>query len=229
MREGAALLLLLSSAPLWAAKPIPPAPRSYVLNEGVISAGAEARLSRTLSEFEQATGRQFAVALFQSLDSESLEDYSNRVFRAWKIGGAKANDGLLFCLYRRDRKWRVEVGYGLEGSLTDLSAGAIARERGSPRFRAGDFDGGVLAVADALAARIRGDRIPAPAGEDAGRLSGAALILFFFAVVFLMRLRFSPYGIGAGGSWGSGGGSWGGGGFSGGGGSSGGGGASGSW
>jgi uncharacterized protein len=238
MRKGAALFLLLLPAVLWAAKAIPPAPRTYVLNEGVILPETEARLSATLSAFEQGTGRQFAVALFQSLDGEDLDDYSNRLFRAWKLGDAKTNDGLLFCLYKQDRKWRVEVGYGLEGVMTDLSAGQIARDQGVPHFKNGDFDGGVLAVVDALGAKLQGQEVPPPArADDSGRLSGAGLALVFFVVILLLRLKLSSYGINSGGYWGGGfmGGGWGGGGgsgfggFSGGGGSSGGGGASGGW
>lgn len=238
MRKGAALFLLLLPGVLWAAKDIPFAPRSYVLNEDVISAEAEARLSRTLSDFEQSAGHQFVVALFQSLDGESLEDYSNRVFRAWKIGDAKTNDGLLFCLFKRDRKWRVEVGYGLEGVVTDLRAGEIARDYGVPHFKTGDFDGGVQAVVEALAAKLQGKEVPVR--RRSGRAVGMFLtILFIFIPYLIFRLFlariFSPYrmssrGWSSDGSWGSGGGgSWGGGGFSGGGGSSGGGGASGGW
>ena len=235
MRKSAAFLLLLLPAVLWAAKEIPPPPSSYVLNEGVISPETQARLSATLSAFEQGTGHQFAVALFQGLDGEDLDDYSNRVFRAWKLGGAKTNDGLLFCLYKQDRKWRVEVGYGLEGVITDLSAGQIARDQGVPHFKSGDFDGGVLAVVDALAAKLQGKEVPAPAeADDSGRLSGAGLALVFFVFILLLRFKFSSYGINSGGDWGGGfrGGGLGGGGFggfSGGGGSSGGGGASGGW
>ena len=235
MRTGAALFLLLLPAPLRAAKAIPPAPSSYVLNEGVISAEAEAHLSRTLSDFEQGTGHQFAVALFQSLDGEDLDDYSNRVFRAWKIGGAKTNDGLLFCLYKQNRKWRVEVGYGLEGVITDLRAGEIARDQGVPHFKDGDFDGGVLAVVNALAAKLQGQEVSAPArSDDSGQLSGAVLALVFLIVLLLLQSRSRSFRIISSGCFfilgsGRGGGGSGFDGFSGGGGSSGGGGASGGW
>ena len=118
-----------------------------------MSPGAEQKLSSTLRGFEQRTGHQFVIALFQSLDGESLEDYSNRVFRAWKIGGKQGNDGLLFALYKEDRRWRVEVGYGFEGTLTDLEAAEIAGS-GVPYFKRGDFDAGVETVTEGLEARI---------------------------------------------------------------------------
>src|SRR5438105_2765700 len=119
-RLAAALVLLLASPlALQAKKPLPPSPDGYVYNEGVVSPSTEQRLSRRLRGVEERTGHQLVVALFQSLDNESLEDYANRLFREWKIGSKKKDDGLLFTLFKDDRRWRVEVGYGLEGTLTD--------------------------------------------------------------------------------------------------------------
>jgi uncharacterized protein len=239
MRGCAAAVLLLFPAVLGAAKPLPPSPPSYVHNEGVVSRDCESRLSRALEGVERRTGRQFALALFRSLEGESLEDYSNKLFRAWRIGSAKRDDGLLFCLFLAERRWRVEVGYGLEGTITDAEAARIAREGGVPRFREGDFDGGVEAVVAGLGARLEGKPPPAPEEGPRGVLIGSMLLCgFVLWLVLLLRLRRAamPYGIGrrgAGTSWGGGGGfegfSGGGGGFSGGGGSSGGGGASGGW
>ena len=249
LRRLAFSLLICWPATLWAGKAIPPSPPSYVHNEGVVSPGEEERLSETLRDFERATGHQFVVALFQSLDGENLEDYSNRVFRAWKIGGAKLNDGLLFCLFQQDRKWRVEVGYGLEGVLTDLQAGEIARDQGVPYFKSGDFDAGVQAVAQALAAKLEGRPLPVRAGRE-GRYGEyplfsvlIGLLLFIRCLTYGFRRRAYGYvDVGrrprdsfledfsrGGGFFGFFSGGGGGGGFSGGGGSSGGGGASGGW
>ncbi len=245
-RHLAAGLLLLWPAAAQAAKAIPSSPASYVHNENVVSSTAEQSLSQALRDVEQKTGHQFAVALFESLESESLEDYSNKVFRAWKIGDAKRNDGLLFCLYKNDRRWRVEVGYGLEGTLTDLEAAEIARN-GVPFFKRGDLDGGVLAVVAGLAAKLEGKAAPAAANSVAPALDlalwfkillvfliiGMPILQYFMAWTLGPRARRSGAsfidftgggGFGGGGDWSSGGG-----GFSGGGGSSGGGGASGGW
>jgi uncharacterized protein len=232
MRQRVLALLLLWPSFAWADKAIPPSPSSYIHNEGVVSPGEEQRLSQNLAAFEQRTGHQFAVALFQSLDSESLEDYSNKVFRAWKIGGKKGDDGLLFCLYKGDRRWRVEVGYGLEGTMTDLEAAEIAR-LGIPHFKDGDFDGGVQTVVDALAAKLEGKEVPRSNDDDPWELY--RFLFFFLLTILMIFLRHRPgfrsyssgYGGFSGSDWSSGGG--GGGGFSGGGGSSGGGGASGGW
>jgi uncharacterized protein len=142
----------VSAAP----KGYPPSPYSYVHNEKVVSTAAEARLSDLLRRTERQTGHQFVVALFQSLDGNNLEGYSNRLFRAWKIGDAKRNDGLLFALFLKDRRWRVEVGYGLEATVTDAEAFELVESRGVPAFKRGDFDGGVVAAAEGLAAKIGG-------------------------------------------------------------------------
>jgi uncharacterized protein len=199
----------------------------------VISAADAQRLGARLAEVERGTGHQFVVALFQSLDGESLDDYTNRLFRFWKIGAAKANDGVLFALYQSDRRWRVEVGYGLEPILTDLEAAEMARA-GVPSFQAGDYAGGVGAVTAAIAARLESGAPPnRRANPSAAQDWDLAKTLVLLFVLFLLIA--TPFGrlilftmITSGGSSG-GGGSGGGGGFSGGGGSSGGGGASGGW
>lgn len=230
----AAALALSCASPAFAAKPFPPPPRDWVHNENVLSPSAERALSETLETLHRSTGRQFVVAAFRSLEGESLEDWTNRLFRAWKIGDEKRDDGLLFCVFVDDRKWRVEVGFGLEGVVTDLQASRAAREAGTPRFKQGDYDGGTLAVAQELSAILRGEH-PAPPPEDPRRGADASgrqaliwlLLIVFWALSSLPRRR--RYYLGGGG-WSSGwGGGGGGGGFSGGGGSSGGGGASGGW
>lgn len=229
LRAGALLLALTPSA--WAAKPLPPSPPSYIHNEGVIDPGTEERISRRLRRIEETTGHQFAVALFQSLDNENLERYSNALFKAWGIGSKKNNDGLLFCLFLNERRWRVEVGYGLESVITDLEAAEIARGQGVPYFKSGDFENGVSAVVEGLADKLAGTRHSPPKPDHENWLFTIWDILFpyiFFFVFFWIGLwrRFNNW---SSRGYYSGGGGFGGGGFSGGGGSSGGGGASGGW
>jgi uncharacterized protein len=237
-------ILVVLAAPVWASKPIPTSPDSYVHNEGVVRADTADQLSSRLRQFEQATGHQFVVALFQSLDGEDLETYVNQVFRQWKIGDAKRNDGLLFCVFLKDHRWRVEVGYGLEPVVTDLEAAEIVRDSAVPLFKTGDYDAGVLAAVVALSAKAGG-----PAESDATRsrsrrserpwwlsqpmLNFEIFLLLILLNALLSRGRHGMRSAGSfwylgGGGWGGGGG-WSGGGFSGGGGSSGGGGASGGW
>lgn len=191
-----------------------------------------------LALVEQRTGHQFVVALFKSLDGESVEDYTNRLFRAWKIGSKKLDDGLLFTLFQQDRRWRVEVGYGLEGTITDLEASEFGRA-GVPYFASGDYAGGVRVVVDGLAARLEnGPSVRPPAPAQPSLFSDPVVWIGLICIIWLILQAFlrgptigsSYYGGGwDGGGWGGGGGGFGGGGFSGGGGSSGGGGASGGW
>jgi uncharacterized protein len=239
------LLLAVLAAPGWCAKPFPASPRDYVHNEGVISASAESELSSLLSGVEKQSGHQFVVALFQSMEGESLEDYTNRLFKHWRIGDAQKNDGVLFAIFKQDRKWRVEVGYGLEGVLTDLEAAEIARA-GVPFFKTGDFDSGVSTVSRLLARRITGEdprpAAPPPSSSSDGdgfTLFDAVIIIFMLAVLVLVLIVMNAGDYGGGGGWSSSDSSWSSSsssswsssdsGFSGGGGSSGGGGASGGW
>src|SRR5581483_4240108 len=166
------------------------------------------RLSVALGDIERRSGHQFVVALFQGLEGENLEEYSNRLFRSWRIGDARRNDGLLFALFKNDRKWRVEVGYGLEDRVTDLEAAELAREYGVPRFYAGDFDGGVQNVVAALGAKIGapvnfaaespGRRQPQPLPPAAGAADLAAFFILFFCILgIFLFIGFLQYRLGS--------------------------------
>ena len=192
MRRSAQLAALgLLVALTCAAKPFPEAPSSYVYNEGVIPQSDASALSLRLADVERKSGHQFVVALFQSLDGESLEDYTNRLFRTWKIGQAKTDDGLLFALFLKEHKWRVEVGYGLEGTITDLEAAEFGRA-GVPYYQSGDFAGGVRVVVQGLADRLEGlpgaRRPPPPSGPPGNPFDEPTLwIVVIFIVWFLLQ------------------------------------------
>ena len=190
---GALLAALFWPGALAAAKDIPPAPNSHVYNEGVLSQAAAAEATSRLRGLESRTGHQFVAGLFQSLEGANLEDYANRVFKAWRVGRAKRDDGLLFCLFLKERRWRVEVGYGLEGRLTDLESSQLAQTAGVAHFKAGDYDGGVLAVIDALSAKLEGgDEAggPSPPGASAD-LSGLLRSLAGFFLGFFLVFAFA--------------------------------------
>lgn len=173
MRLVAAFLAAL--APLaWAIKTTPPSPDSYVYNENVISAETAGHVSQRLEDFEKNTGRQFVIALFQSLEGESLQEYVNRLLRAWKIGSREKNDGLLFCLFVKERRWRVEVGYGLEGTLTDLEAADLVDRAATADLKIENYDQAVQDVIDALAAKLGEPEAPdkGGAGGPHGRTHG---------------------------------------------------------
>jgi len=128
----------------------------------LLDAGTAARLEQTLKDYEERTGRQFAILTLPSLEGEALEDYTLKVARTWKLGRAGRNDGILLFVARDDRKVRIEVGYGLEGSLPDALCGRIVRGEIVPRFRSGDYSGGVAAGVDAVLAALNGTYSPPP-------------------------------------------------------------------
>jgi uncharacterized protein len=249
-----AVCALLVSAPRVHALEVPPL-RSRVNDLAqLLPAERAAALEARLAAHEQQTQQQFALLTVPSLEGDSIEDFSIRVAEAWKLGNAKTDHGLVLVVAVKDRKTRVEVGYGLESVVPDAIAARVAREVLQPAFRQGDYAGGIDAAFGYLMQAARGEGTPAPPrAEPRGRqsfLSGPlVLFLLFVLLPFLSRLggrggrrgrgmrgAWLPAIWGAGGGWGGGGGGWGGGGggfggggFSGGGGGFGGGGASGDW
>jgi uncharacterized protein len=150
---------------------------------GLLSDGLEARLGSELEALESETGAQVVVLTVASLEGDPIEDFSMRVAETWKLGGERADNGVLVVIARDERLVRIEVGYGLEGALTDLESGRIISGLMTPRFRAGDFDGGVGAAIDAIAAKLRGEPVELPEERPRNALEGGpsglvTLILF---------------------------------------------------
>ena len=152
---------------------------------GALSPAARDRIEQKLQGLEQRTGAQVAVLVIPSLEGDSLEAYSVRVAQTWKLGRKGIDDGVLFLVAKNDRKMRIEVGYGLEPKLTDALSRQILDDRVRPRFRAGDFDGGVEAGVEAVGAVIAGERLPPPAARRGTRGAGADRLLF---ILFFMGL-----------------------------------------
>lgn len=248
------------AAGAFAAEVIPPAPKQYFNDYAhVVSAATATRLNQTLEEFERQTSSQVLVVVYPKMQSDSsIEDYTVRVAQAWKVGQKGKDNGAVLFVFINDRKMFIQVGYGLEGALPDALAKRIIDTEVRPRFRTGDFDGGLTAGVNAILAAIKGEYKGAgtTAAERRGNpmsFGAALLVVIFFGVIgifFLIALArgnrgavyrgtgYSSWGSWTGGGWGGwggggGGGGWsgggGGGGFSGGGGSFGGGGAGGSW
>jgi uncharacterized protein len=128
----------------------------------LFDANAASGLDRTLKSYEEKTGRQFVVLTLPSLGDEALEDYSIKVARAWKLGRKGKDDGILLLVARDDHKVRIEVGYGLEGDLPDARCGRIIRDEMVPRFRSGDYAGGVTAGVNAVIHSLDGSYSPPP-------------------------------------------------------------------
>lgn len=224
-----------------------PALTGRVVDEAeILPADIEAALDRQLAAEEERTTNQVVVATVPSLQGIDIETFAVELYRAWQIGQADSDNGALLLVAPEERKVRIEVGYGLEGTLTDAVSDSIIRHEILPSFRDGDLSGGVEAGAAAIISALGGEYVvPAtPTGrtEGGGDLASSAMtigvwgfmiILFIASRLFRRRRRFygRSWGIGAGVAGASGGfsGGFSGGGFSGGGGSSGGGGASGGW
>jgi uncharacterized protein len=152
---------------------------------GALSPAARERLEAKLRDLETRTGAQVAVLIIPSLEGDSLEAYSVRVAQTWKLGRKGVDDGALLFVAKNDRKMRIEVGYGLEPKLTDARSREILDEYVRPRFRANDFDGGIEAGVDAIAATIEGTPLPAPAGSRASPSGGMDLLpRLFMAAIF---------------------------------------------
>lgn len=143
---------------------------------GILSAQASTSLSAQLKAHEDLTSNQVVVLTLPSLEGESIEDFSNRVFNAWKLGQQGQDNGILIVVVPDERKMRIEVGYGLEASMPDIYASRIIREIMTPRFREGDYDGGISEGAMAIINILEGQELPAaPDGyeaEDSSSTSG---------------------------------------------------------
>jgi len=139
----------------------------------VLTPAVRDRVAATLKAHEDRTTNQIAVLTVPTIAPESVEDYAVRVFAAWKLGQAGKDNGVLVVVVPRDRKMRIEVGYGLEGTLTDATAARIIRDVMTPRFKAGDFGAGVSEGVDAIVAVLEGRASPsgsetAPAAARSG-------------------------------------------------------------
>jgi uncharacterized protein len=152
----------------------------------MIPADARQRIEQKLAAFEQKTGAQVAVLTIPSLEGEPIGDFSLRVVEAWKLGKKGKDNGVLFLISKQDRRMRIEVGYGLEGDLTDLETSRIMDNVVTPYFRNGDFGGGIEKGVDAILASLEGQEVVAPEGGGAtevGSPGGNAFSGVMFAIV----------------------------------------------
>ena len=156
-----ALLLCWSCAAL-AEIAVPPLTGPVVDQTGTLSGGDVATLTQTLKSFSARKGSQIAVLVVPTTEGEAIEQFSIRVAEAWKIGRKKTDDGALLVVASNDRHLRIEVGYGLEGALTDATSKRIIDEDITPKFRNGDFAGGISAGVNRMIRVIDGEKLPAP-------------------------------------------------------------------
>jgi uncharacterized protein len=252
---GVALALLAQVPRVASARDIPALQAHVNDTAAMLSADERARLEQQLTDYEHKTGRQFALLTIDSLQGEDLEGFSIRVVEAWKLGEKGKDSGLLLLVVKNDHKLRIEVGYGLEGTVTDAFSSRVIRNILAPAMRSGNVATGLEQAFGALMAQAAGEDVPSSALKDApardpgnSSIIGWLVLLLFLSPLLIPLLFFRNRG-GRGGRWGGGGfggfggwgggggfgggGGWGGGGggggFSGGGGGFGGGGSSGSW
>ena len=244
---GLMLVWLIASGAAFAAEPTFPALTGRVVDAaGILKPEAKAAIEAKLKAYEEKTSDQVVVATLPSLQDRTIEDYGNRLFREWKIGQAKTNNGALLIVAPNERKVRIEVGYGLEGALTDALSKVIVTTAITPRFKTGDYGGGIEAGVDAILQILSGDaeewqRKGKVRSDEADPTQAIIFIIVILVIIFVFsRMNRGGRGRGGGfiilpgptsGGWSGGvsGGFGGGDSFSGGGGSSGGGGASGDW
>lgn len=199
------LLLILATAAALLASPLAAQPQfpeltgRVVDNADIIPADVEAQLGAKLEALEAQSQRQLVVATVPDLDGYDIADYGYQLGRAWGIGDAERNDGALLLVAPNERKVRIEVGYGLEGYLTDALSSLIIQNAIIPRFRDGDMSGGIVAGADAIIAQLQlpPDQAAQVAQEasqtresDGGFPVGALIwlgFMFFFFVLPIIR------------------------------------------
>lgn len=237
MRPWLGLLILLGWLLSSPAQALDVPPLSGHVNDyaNLLAPQTELKIENFLQDFEKSDSTQLAVLTIPSLEGEAVEEFALKAAEAWGLGQKEKDNGALLLVAKTERKVRIEVGYGLEGRLTDLLAGRIIDHEITPRFRAGDFDGGIIAGVVAMAEAVRGEYQgtgQTKRKKERHPLGFLAMLLFFGPALLALgggrrsRRRHGGFWIGPMGGGGFGGG---GGGFSGGGGGFGGGGASGSW
>jgi len=174
---------------------VPPLTGRVVDQTGTLSSGDIEALIRKLKDFEARKGSQITVLIVPTTAPEEIEQYSIRVAEAWKIGRQKVDDGAILLVAKNDRKLRIEVGYGLEGALTDVTSRRIINEIITPKFKSGDFAGGISDGVDRIISVVDGEPLPAPqpqqgfeSGQDRFDILFNPLIIFgVFVVAAVLR------------------------------------------
>jgi uncharacterized protein len=181
-----AALVLAAAAPSGAtALEVPPPPGSPIYDGAqLLGDGARSSLAQEIVAFEAETSNQIAVAIFPSLDGESLEEFTVRLAERWRPGDKERSNGVILAIFVQDRRARIEVGYGLEGALPDVLAARIIRNELVPAFRAGDFDAGVTRAVRAIMAATKGEYTARSRGGNGGIPVGAIVAIVILLIIF---------------------------------------------
>jgi len=193
MAASVAAALILALAAFALAFDFPALTGRVVDQAGILTAASRTDIEAKAKSLEDKSGIQLVVATVKSLNGGDIETYANQLFRFWKIGEAKKNNGVLLLVAPTERKVRIEVGYGLEGTLTDALSSVIISSAIVPRFKANDFSGGIERGVDGIISVLSGDTAgwqPRPAvrhDDPAGVFNALFPILFFIFVALLFR------------------------------------------
>ena len=184
------LLLALCAVPAWAQAPskIPAFDSPVVDTTGTLDAATRQQLEQQALALQQRKGSQLQVLMIPSTQPEDIEAYALRAFESFKLGRKGVDDGVLLVVAKDDRKVRIEVGYGLEGAIPDIAAGRVIQEYMVPKFRQGDYAGGVVDATSQLVRLVDGEPLPEPvASNPTGRDSGDEWLVALFAA-FIVSL-----------------------------------------
>jgi uncharacterized protein len=164
---------------------VPPLTGRIIDQTATLTTEQIAGLEQTLQAFEARKGSQLVVLIVPSSTPETIEQYALRVVEQWKLGRKKVDDGAILIVAKNDRALRIEVGYGLEGVLNDATSKRIVSETIAPRFKQGDFNGGIAAGVDQIIRVIDGEPLPEPKGRPSGAIAdiGQYVPLIFILVL----------------------------------------------
>ena len=193
----AAFVALAAAAPAIAQslQPVPALTARVTDLTGTLTTPERTALEQKLAAVEARKGAQVAVLIVPTTQPEAIEQYSIRVVDAWKLGREKPDDGALLLVAMQDRALRIEVGRGLEGALTDLASNRIIDETITPRFREGDFAGGISAGVDRMIQVIDGEPLPEPEKHWKGPEGvGSILPILFFVIFFASTILRAVFG-----------------------------------
>jgi uncharacterized protein len=169
---------------------VPPLSGHVVDQTATLSAGQKTALEETLKTFEARKGTQLAVLIVATTQPETIEQYTLRVVEQWKLGRRKVDDGALLLVAKDDRALRIEVGYGLEGVLTDAMSKRIIGDTITPRFQQGDVYGGITSGVDQIIRVIDGEPLPEPTAKP---VNGMAQVQQYFPVLFIVALALGGF------------------------------------
>ncbi|MEM5365252.1 TPM domain-containing protein [Paraburkholderia azotifigens] len=168
----------------YAEVPVPPLTARVIDETGTLTGEQRSAIEQTLKDFETRKGSQISVLIVPTTQPETIEQYSMRVVEQWKLGRAKVDDGAMLIVAKNDRALRIEVGYGLEGALNDATSNRIINEVIVPKFKQGDFYGGIASGVDSIIRVVDGEPLPAPQRRgDSNGMGGLLPALFVVAVV----------------------------------------------